>query len=98
MKHHHQQKRSFVSSPSSYPHVAIQPPSQPTFLNTVKEGLAMGLGSALASRAVDSFLGPRKVEIVHTSAPNRCTDFKNMIVIPEDRKEEFAECKKIGAI
>ncbi|KAJ1495331.1 hypothetical protein T484DRAFT_1608112 [Baffinella frigidus] len=35
----------------------------------VMQGMAMGTGSAIAHRAVDSMMGPRQVEHVNTDAP-----------------------------
>ena len=36
---------------------------------TIMQGMAFGTGSAIANRAVDSVMGPRQVEHVHTGAP-----------------------------
>lgn len=38
-------------------------------MGSVVTGMAMGTGSAVAHRAVDSMMGPRQVEHVHTGAP-----------------------------
>lgn len=38
-------------------------------LGTVMTGAAMGTGSAIAHRAVDSFMGPRTTTVVHENAP-----------------------------
>ena len=38
-------------------------------MGSVVSGMAMGTGSAVAHRAVDSMMGPRQVEHVHTGAP-----------------------------
>ena len=35
-------------------------------MGSVVTGMAMGTGSAIANRAVDSVLGPRQIEMVHT--------------------------------
>uniref|UniRef100_A0A7S0HSI8 CHCH domain-containing protein n=1 Tax=Hanusia phi TaxID=3032 RepID=A0A7S0HSI8_9CRYP len=35
----------------------------------VVQGMALGTGSAIAHHAVDSIMGPRKVEHVHNNAP-----------------------------
>lgn len=36
---------------------------------TVMQGMAFGGGSAVANRAIDSVMGPRQVEHVHSGAP-----------------------------
>lgn len=41
----------------------------PGLMGSVVTGMAMGTGSAVAHRAVDSMMGPRQVEHVHTNAP-----------------------------
>ncbi len=38
-------------------------------MGSVVTGMAMGTGSAIANRAVDSMLGPRQMEVVHKDAP-----------------------------
>jgi hypothetical protein len=38
-------------------------------MGSVVTGMAMGTGSAVAHRAVDSMMGPRQVEHVHANAP-----------------------------
>lgn len=38
-------------------------------MGSVVQGMALGTGSALAGRAMDSVMGPRQVEHVHTGAP-----------------------------
>ena len=38
-------------------------------MGSVATGMAFGTGSAVANRAVDSIMGPRQVEHVHTPAP-----------------------------
>jgi hypothetical protein len=38
-------------------------------MGSVVTGMAMGTGSAVANRAVDSLMGPRQMEIVHKDAP-----------------------------
>mmetsp|Transcript_32318 Transcript_32318/g.67489 ORF Transcript_32318/g.67489 Transcript_32318/m.67489 type:complete len:175 (-) Transcript_32318:150-674(-) len=38
-------------------------------MGSVVTGMAMGTGSAVANRAVDSLMGPRQMEVVHKDAP-----------------------------
>ena len=38
-------------------------------MGSVVSGMAMGTGSAIAHRAVDSVMGPRQMEVVHKDAP-----------------------------
>jgi len=38
-------------------------------MGSVVSGMAMGTGSQLAGRALDSIMGGRQVEHVHTNAP-----------------------------
>jgi hypothetical protein len=69
--------------------------SQPqgSFLQAIKDGFALGLGSQIASRAVDSFLGPRKVEVVHTS-DNHCDTLRAKATLTLEEAEQFAKCEK----
>jgi hypothetical protein len=38
-------------------------------MGAVVQGAAMGTGSAIAHRAVDSFMGPRSMNVVHEQTP-----------------------------
>ena len=38
-------------------------------MGSLVTGAAMGTGSAIAHRAVDSFMGPRETTVVHQNAP-----------------------------
>lgn len=38
-------------------------------MGAVVQGAALGTGSAIAHRAVDSFMGPREMHVVHDNAP-----------------------------
>eukprot|EP00397_Hematodinium_sp_SG-2012_P041853 GEMP01046183.1.p2 GENE.GEMP01046183.1~~GEMP01046183.1.p2 ORF type:complete len:164 (+),score=49.21 GEMP01046183.1:71-562(+) len=52
---------------------AAPPPTQPAIggrgglLGAVADGLAFGVGSSMAHRMMDSALGPRQMEVVHTN-------------------------------
>lgn len=48
---------------------------------TVMQGMAVGLGSSLAQRAVDSVLGPRERVVVHKSdeASSRCKSYEDAL-------------------
>eukprot|EP00922_Rhytidocystis_sp_ex-Travisia-forbesii_P007445 GHVS01010872.1.p3 GENE.GHVS01010872.1~~GHVS01010872.1.p3 ORF type:complete len:100 (+),score=15.87 GHVS01010872.1:293-592(+) len=38
-------------------------------MGSMASGVASGVGFGVAQRALDSFMGPRKTEVVHTNAP-----------------------------
>jgi hypothetical protein len=73
-------------------------PTHPTFLQTMKDGFAVGLGSSLASRAVDSFLGPRKVEIQQYNCSSIIEQYKKALHDVEEvdskLKENYDKCMK----
>lgn len=58
-------------------------------MGSLVTGAAMGTGSAMAHRAVDSFMGPRETSVVHQNAPEAApqqqvlyTDMEGMIYLP----------------
>ena len=60
------------SAPAPAPRSAAAPPATQQssggggFLGSVMHGMASGVGFSMASRAVDSVVGPRTVEVRHT--------------------------------
>jgi len=57
----------------------------PTLVDTIKQGFGFGLGSAVAHRAVDSFMGPKQIEAPRVFTP--CIEKKCDII-----EKEFEKC------
>ncbi len=53
-------------------------PEKPSFLQTMKEGVALGVGSSIGHRLVGAILGPLQTSQVQ----------------PVDKKEEYEQCMK----
>ena len=53
-------------------------PEKPSFLQTMKEGVALGVGSSIGHRLVGAILGPLQTNQVQ----------------PVDKKEEYEQCMK----
>ncbi len=71
----------------------------PTFFQTVKEGIATGVGVAVGERLVNSIFGPKKVEVVHTTI--NCDQVKlNYLkgvetnTITDELQKSYNECLK----
>jgi hypothetical protein len=74
-------------------------------MQTIKDGFATGIGFSLADRLVASFMGPRKVEVVHTTQTTNelnCNNinkeynklFEDGMSISEELKNKFEQCNK----
>lgn len=69
-------------------------------MGSVVQGAALGTGSALAHRAVDSFMGPRETRVVHEhqggapapAAPAAAAPMPQADGPCGDRVKQFAEC------
>jgi coiled-coil-helix-coiled-coil-helix domain-containing protein 10 len=49
------------------------------FMSSVVSGIASGIGVSMASRAVDSVLGPRQMEVVHKDQGDRCKSYEDLL-------------------
>jgi hypothetical protein len=47
-------------------------PEKPSFLQTMKEGLALGVGSSLGHRIVNSFMGPPTIKVETNTEYETC--------------------------
>ncbi|KAG1659828.1 hypothetical protein FOA52_003771 [Chlamydomonas sp. UWO 241] len=93
------------------PHAAAPPPAPMAqgggggggmmsgLMGSVVSGMAMGTGSAVAHRAVDSMMGPREVNHVHQEAPGApaapaaaAPMMSNGANPCEERVREFGDC------
>jgi len=47
-------------------------PEKPSFLQTMKEGVALGVGSSLGHRIVNSFMGPPTIKVETNKEYDAC--------------------------
>jgi hypothetical protein len=74
-------KRNVTTMPIRIPEHRNLPaliPEKPSFLQTMKEGVALGVGSSIGHRLVGAILGPLQTSQVQ----------------PVDKKEEYEQCMK----
>jgi hypothetical protein len=63
------------------------PPNQtPSFLGSMAQGMALGTGSAIGHKMVDSFFTGKKTDSIND---NKCTDLDNYII-------DFNKCMTIN--
>ena len=91
----HQKK--IITMPSRIPEhrnlPAILPPEKPSFLQTMKEGVALGVGSSIGHRIIGSIFGPPSVSV---STP-MSTPMATPMAIQESKLsklQEFEKCMK----
>lgn len=85
--------KPFPKPPFNTPAPQPSIPQAGTFLQTIKEGFAAGVGVNIATRVIDSVLGPRKVEIVHTNQAE-CDTLRAKWMLSNEEKEKLAQCEK----
>lgn len=74
--------RTITTMPIRYPEHRNLPaliPQKPSFLQTMKEGVALGVGSSIGHRIVGAIMGPSQTSQVQTV---------------DKKKEEYEQCMK----
>jgi hypothetical protein len=92
------------SMPVDYRNYAMSNPNTPTssssslsFLNSIKEGLGLGLGASLADRITSNIFGPRTIEVQHNNCDKIIDIYKiglqNNNITPS-LEQDYQQCVK----
>ena len=74
--------RTITTMPIRYPehrNLPVLIPQKPSFLQTMKEGVALGVGSSIGHRIVGAIMGPLQT---------------SQVQIVDTKKEEYDQCMK----
>jgi len=73
-----------------------------SIFGSIVQGAALGTGSQLAGRAIDSLIGPKKIEINNSEKCNneielytKCINDNNDLTLCKDYFELLTKCRKI---
>ena len=63
-------------------------PQKPSFLQTMKEGVALGVGSSLGHRIVNSFMGPPTIKVETNTEYDACMKEYNDIALCKEHSKQ----------
>jgi hypothetical protein len=77
-------RRSSITSTNDNRNPSVIHSQKPSFSQTVKEGVALGIGSSIGHRIVGFFMGPPRSETIHSQT----------VIIKSRKQEEYEQCMK----
>jgi hypothetical protein len=77
-------RRSSVTSVHDNRNISVINSQKPSFSQTVKEGVALGIGSSIGHRMVGFFMGPPHSQTIHSQT----------VIIKSRKQEEYEQCLK----